>query len=159
MGDALPSYVAWLREHVGHQKVILTGAAACIRDAQGRVLLQKRRDNALWGFPGGLQELGETIAQTACRETREEVGLDVEARQLIGIYTTPALDKQYANGDQTQIFITFFECELLGGELRAQESEVLDIGWFALDDLPPMQACCALKAADARRFAGTAFFH
>ncbi|MBI5880401.1 MAG: NUDIX domain-containing protein [Chloroflexi bacterium] len=158
MAGELPSYIAWLRERVGHDKVILTGAAACIRDMQGRVLLQKRRDNQLWGFPGGLQELGETIAQTACRETLEEVGLDVEVRQLIGIYTTPELDKRYDNGDQTQVFITFFECAVRGGELRAQESEVLDIGWFALDGLPPMQPCCALKAADARRFTGAAFF-
>ncbi len=154
----IPNYVAWLRQHVGHQKVILTGAAALIRDEQGRVLLQKRRDNSQWGFPGGLQELGETIAQTAQRETREEVGLEVEPKRLIGIYTSPSLDKQYANGDETQVFITFFECEVRGGELQMQESEVLEIGWFDLDHLPPMQPCCALKAQDAKAFKGEAFF-
>ena len=155
----LPSYVAWLRERVGHDKVILTSAAACIRDERGRVLLQKRRDNGLWGFPGGLQELGETIAETARRETYEEVGLKVEVKRLIGIYTTPDLDKRHANGDEAQVFIAFFECETTGGALQAQASEVLDIGWFDLNALPPMQACCALKAADARRFTGTAYFH
>lgn len=155
----MPTYVGWLRERVGHDKVILTSGAACIRDAQGRVLLQRRRDNGLWGFPGGMQELGETIAQAACRETLEEVGLVVEARQLIGIYTTNELDKTFPNGDMTQVFISFFECEVIGGELRAQESEVTEIGWFALDALPPMQRCCEMKAADARRFTGQAFFH
>ncbi len=154
----LPSYVHWLRQHVGHHKVILTGGAGLIRDAQGRVLLQKRRDNALWGFPGGLQELGETIAEATCREVQEEVGLQVEARRLIGIYTTPALDRRYANGDETQIFVAFFECEVMGGSLRLQDEEVLEAGWFDLDHLPQMQPCCALKAADAKVFRGEAFF-
>lgn len=153
-----PSYFSWLRQYVGHQKVILTSAAACISDAQGRVLLQKRRDNQLWGFPGGLQEIGETLAQTVCRETREEIGLTVEAKRLIGLYTTPDLDRRHPNGDETQVVIAFFECEVTGGALQAQESEVLDIGWFDLDALPPMQACCAMKAADAKRFRGEAFF-
>ena len=155
---ALPSYVHWLRRHVGHQKVILTGAAGLIRDAHGRVLLQKRRGNALWGFPGGLQELGETIAEAACREVREEVGLQVEAKRLIGIYTTPALDRQYPNGDVTQVFIAFFECEVTGGALELQDEEVLEAGWFDLDNLPQMQPCCALKAADAKTFTGEAYF-
>ena len=154
----IPNYVAWLRSHIGHEKFIMTGAAACIRDTQGRVLLQKRVDNALWGFPGGAQELGESITDTVRREVREEVGLDVEPRQLIGVYTSPALDKTYPNGDQTQLFITFFECEVTGGELRMQADEVLELGWFDLDHLPTMQPCCALKAADAKAFRGQAFY-
>src|SRR5947209_3647539 len=108
----MPSYVHWLRERVGHEKISLTGAAGLIRDGQGRVLLQKRRDNELWGFPGGLQELDVTAAEAACREVREEVGLEVQATRLIGIYTTPALDRTYANGDVTQVFIAFFECQV-----------------------------------------------
>ncbi len=30
-----------------------------------------------WGFPGGFQEFGESLADTAVRETREETGLDI----------------------------------------------------------------------------------
>jgi 8-oxo-dGTP pyrophosphatase MutT (NUDIX family) len=155
----LPNYVAWIRSRIGHDKIIMTSAAGCIRDERGRVLLQKRRDNNLWGFPGGMLELGETAAQAACREVREEVGLEVEAQRLIGIYTTPDLDRVHANGDVTQVFIAFFECEVTGGILKPQDEEVLEIGWFDLDHLPPMQPCCMMKAADAKTFKGEAFFH
>ena len=70
----MPQYLAWLRQYVGHAKVISTGAVALIRDERGRVLLQKRSDFGVWGFPGGTQEIGESIEQTLVREVCEEVG-------------------------------------------------------------------------------------
>ncbi len=152
------SYVSWLRGYIGHSKMILTGAASCIRDAEGRVLLQRRRDNGLWGFPGGGQELGETAVDTVRRETLEEVGLEVEPTRLIGIYTSTQFDRVYPNGDQAQIFVAFFDCDIVGGTLKKQDEEVLELGWFSLDHLPPMIPCCAAKAADAKRFRGKTFF-
>ena len=152
------NYIQFMRQHLGTQKIIMTGCAALIRDAHGRVLLQKRSDTHLWGFPGGGQELGEHAHDTVKREVREEVGLEVEPQRLIGIYTSPQWDRVYPNGDQSQVFIAFFECVVLGGELRRQADEVLELGWFDFDSLPPLMPCCAAKAADARVFKGEAFF-
>jgi 8-oxo-dGTP pyrophosphatase MutT (NUDIX family) len=152
------NYYKWLRQYVGHAKIILPGAAGMVRDARGRVLLQRRRDNGLWGFPGGLLELGESASDTLRREFREEVGLEVEPRRLVGVYTSPEFDRSYPNGDEAQLCAAFFECEITGGTLKKQEEEVLEIGWFALDALPPMVACCAAKARDARVFTGKAFW-
>lgn len=152
------NYVTYLRRFIGHAKVILPGAAGMVRDENGRVLLQRRRDNGLWGFPGGLLDLGESATNTVMREFREEVGLDVEVKRLIGVYTSPKFDRSYPNGDTSQLFASFFECQIVGGKLRRQESEVLELGWFDLDRLPPMVACCEAKARDARIFNGTAFW-
>ena len=156
-GHAPISHVLWLRQLVGQQKIIMTGCAGLIRDERGRALLQKRRDNSLWGFPGGAMELGESATDTLRREVCEEMGLDVEPQRLIGIYTASEFDKVYPNGDQVQMFISFFECQVVGGAIKMQEEEVLEVGWFDLTDLPPMQHCCAVKARDARVFRGEAF--
>ncbi|MDW8846424.1 dihydroneopterin triphosphate diphosphatase [Erwinia sp. MMLR14_017] len=49
----------------------------------GRVLMLQRRDDpSFWQSVTGSQEPGETLAETAVREVREELGIDVNARQL-----------------------------------------------------------------------------
>lgn len=151
------SYIEWLRQRVGHDKFIMIGTASLISDEQGRVLLQKRRDSKLWGFPGGAQELGESIADTCRREVCEEVGLWVEPTRLIGVYTSPQFDRTYPNGDVVQMDIFFFECKVVGGALKRQKEEVLEIGWFDLDALPEMEKCCVAKAKDAKIFNGEPF--
>ncbi|MGH7109224.1 MAG: NUDIX domain-containing protein, partial [Stellaceae bacterium] len=57
------------RPIVGVLAVVLRGARAlCVR--RGHPPLAGR-----WGFPGGVLELGETVAQGAMRELREETGV------------------------------------------------------------------------------------
>jgi 8-oxo-dGTP pyrophosphatase MutT (NUDIX family) len=56
-------------------------------DDHDRLLLIRRTDNGLWAIPGGAQDVGEYIAETAVRETREESGIDVEVTGIVGIHT------------------------------------------------------------------------
>ena len=49
--------------------------AALIADAQGRVLLVRKRGSAFFIQPGGKREAGETSLQTLARELREELGV------------------------------------------------------------------------------------
>lgn len=69
---------------------VVPSASAIVTDEHGRILLIKRRDNTLWALPGGGHDIGETIADTAVREVKEETGLDVKVTGLVGVYTNPA---------------------------------------------------------------------
>ena len=76
-------YIRELRQLVGNRPLIMTGAAVLVTDEQGRLLLLRRTDNGCWGIPGGAMEPGETLEQTALRETQEETGLILKSLQFL----------------------------------------------------------------------------
>ncbi|MGF1545578.1 MAG: (deoxy)nucleoside triphosphate pyrophosphohydrolase [Parvularculaceae bacterium] len=65
---------------------LLIVVAAALIDADGRVLIAERPDNAesggLWEFPGGKLEAGESPEEGLVRELREELAIDVSAACL-----------------------------------------------------------------------------
>ncbi|MDI9436794.1 MAG: NUDIX hydrolase [Euryarchaeota archaeon] len=61
----------------------------------GTVMLIKRKNNpfkGLWALPGGFVEYGETVEQAAVREAREETGIFVDIKKLVGVYSSPDRD-------------------------------------------------------------------
>lgn len=67
-------------------------AAIVFTDDTGRVLCVRKRTSPRFQLPGGKPEGDETKVHTAIRETREEVGIDVDAEQLsyLGTFTAKA---------------------------------------------------------------------
>ncbi len=130
------NYIKWLRSKVGHEKVILVFAGGCIFNNAGEVLLQKRGDSNIWGFPGGAIELEETPQMATIREVREETGLDVQVGKMIGVYTD--CDMRYPNGDEAQSICMAFELEVIGGTLICDNIETMELKFFSLNDLPEL---------------------
>jgi 8-oxo-dGTP pyrophosphatase MutT (NUDIX family) len=111
-------------------------ASAVIFDGRGRVLLQQRSDGGQWGLPGGGMEIGETITDAVVREVREETGLAVSARRLIGVYSDPVLQVvAYPDGNVWQYLNVCFECVVRGGTLTTCD-ETLALDWFPPRRLP-----------------------
>lgn len=61
-------YIMDLRKIVGHRALIMTCSGVLLLNEKNELLLQKRADNGLWGYPGGSMEPGETFEQCAARE-------------------------------------------------------------------------------------------
>ncbi|MFF5448549.1 NUDIX domain-containing protein [Streptomyces sp. NPDC012888] len=117
---------------------LVPAASAVVVDDAGRVLLQRRTDNGMWALPGGVMELGESIAQCASRETLEETGLTVEITGIVGTYTNPGHVFAYEDGEVRQEFSICLLARPTGGTLRASD-ESFEVAWFApeaIDDLP-----------------------
>ncbi|MCL4263437.1 MAG: NUDIX domain-containing protein [Anaerolineae bacterium] len=131
-------YYQYLRQHIGQAPYIMAGAVAFIQNEAGHILLQQRRDNGLWCFPGGGVELGERVEQAMIQEVWEETGLQVQPSRVIGVYSDPVDRITYPNGDQVKIARTFFACHITGGRLQADAVESLDARFFAPDGLPQM---------------------
>jgi 8-oxo-dGTP diphosphatase len=138
----IPPHIAYLRERVGQITLMTPAAAAVIRDERGRVLLIRRGDGRGWSLPGGIMEPGERIVDCVVRETREETGLEVEPLRLIGIYSDPAfMQITFPNGDEAHLVSATFECRVVGGRLRADGEESLEVAFFAPDSLPSELMC------------------
>lgn len=106
-------------------------------DDQGRVLLQRRRDTGQWAIPMGKMELGETPAQCAIRETREETGVLVEVTGLLGVYSDPGHIVAYTDGEIRQEYEVILLGRPVSGTPAANE-EASDAAWFAPGDLGPL---------------------
>lgn len=64
-----------LRAVWGSRPLLSVGVSILIQDEAGRVLLQRRGDDGLWGTPGGGLDPGEDFLTAARRELHEETGL------------------------------------------------------------------------------------
>lgn len=155
----IPPYVAHLRTFVGHATLLLPAAVAIIRDEKGHVLLIRRGDGRGWSLPGGVMEPGEGIVDCLVREVWEETGLEVEPMRLVGIYSDPAdLLVTYPNGDRVHIVSASVECRVVGGQLRPDGEESLEVVYFAPDALPDGVVCDhGIRIQDALLGRETAF--
>jgi len=121
---------------VGHEKIILVFATACVLNEEGHLLWQRRADFGWWGLPGGILEWNESLPECVVREVREETGLEVEPKRLIGIYTSPDFDVTYPNGDMVQQVTLCFRCRVTGGRLLADQEETVELAWFPQEKMP-----------------------
>ncbi|MDG4768311.1 NUDIX domain-containing protein [Solwaraspora sp. WMMD406] len=113
---------------------IVVAVTAFVLDEDDRVLLIRRTDNDLWALPGGAQDFGEYIAETAVRETKEEAGVDIEVTDIVGLYTNPNHVIEYSDGEVRQQFSICFRARYLSGEPTTSD-ESSEVRWVAEDDL------------------------
>ena len=135
---ATPEFIRTLRETAGHQLLYLPGVSAVVFDDDGRVLLGQRSDNGRWSIIGGIPEPGEQPAEAVLREIHEETAVRCVPERII-LVEAIAKPVTYPNGDQCQFMDVCFRCRAVSGEARVNDEESLDVGWFDVDALPPME--------------------
>jgi 8-oxo-dGTP diphosphatase len=115
-------------------------------DERRRILLVRQAyGRRVWALPGGALDAGESPADAAVREAREELGVDVELDGLVGVYRLPPPRPGLR-------FV--FAARTAGVPYAADAAEIAEVAWFAADGLPS-PAAASVAAASADAVAGT----
>jgi ADP-ribose pyrophosphatase YjhB (NUDIX family) len=107
---------------------------AVIFNENEEVLLVREKLDGRWSMPGGWSDVGYTPKEVVIKETKEETGLDVRVDRLLAV-----MDKRcHAHpAGPFYIYKMFILCEVLGGEFN-ETFDIMDKGYFPLDDLPSL---------------------
>jgi ADP-ribose pyrophosphatase YjhB (NUDIX family) len=88
-----------------------------------------------WSLPGGKQDLGETIRETAQREVREETGVEIADLRLLEVIDSITPDAENPDGPPAYHYTLIdFTARWVSGEARAGDDAV-DVIWADPADL------------------------
>jgi ADP-ribose pyrophosphatase YjhB (NUDIX family) len=128
-------YVRKMRQLIGSETLLTVGCGAIIEEDTGRILLQRRTDGGVWGIPGGLIEIGETLEESVKREVYEETNLHLNHLQLFGLYSGQNAYAVYPNGDKVFSIQVIFFTKFFSGNLQ-KNRESLELTFFSRYQLP-----------------------
>jgi ADP-ribose pyrophosphatase YjhB (NUDIX family) len=114
-------------------KVDVRGA---IFDDRERVLLMREKTDGRWSLPGGWADPGDAPSAAVTREILEETGYHSSAVKLIACWDREL--QQNPPPLAVHVYKLFFLCRADGTLQPPAALETLDVGWFAIDELPPL---------------------
>ncbi len=135
----IAEHIARLRAAVGHDLILLPSVSVLPTDLDGRVLLARHADHPdEWAVLGGAVEIGESPAQAAIRETREEIGVEVKLGRLLDVLGGPDYEVSYPNGDRTAYVTAVYEAVITSGLPEPSDGELTEVAWFEPGQLPDL---------------------
>jgi len=99
-------------------------------DGQHEIVILHRRVPVLWALPKGTPDSGETLEETALRETREETGLEVAIERRLG-----SIRYFFVRGStRFHKTVHFFLMRPTGGRLEDHDAEFDEVAWVDLEE-------------------------
>lgn len=128
------------------------GASVLIFDPQGRLLILKPNYKPGWGLVGGLTDEDESPLAAACRETLEEIGLNI-APERLELFGYRYVEPRGGRKEDSQLLFKAVISDDEAKQIVLQESEVADSAFVRPEDLddyadtPRVQAVIAMLKA------------
>ena len=137
----------WFAVQPGYATPKVDVRGACFRE--GRVLMVRERSDGRWCLPGGWADVGDRPAAAAEREVHEEAGFECTARKLIGVFDANRGGEPFS---AFHAFKIIFQCVITGGAMQP-DHEIMEVGFFPREALPPLSANRTTLAQLAECFA------
>lgn len=122
----------WCFDEIGYATPKIAVRMLVIND-KSQVLMVKERSNGLWALPGGWADVNLSAAESAEKELFEETGLTGTATKLLALF-----DKLKHNHPPhwPHTYLVYFLGKITGGMLHKNSSEISDVNYFDMDNLP-----------------------
>ena len=102
-------------------------AAAIITKNNKYFIAKRNKDKHLGGFyefPGGKQDVNETLQQTVIREIKEELNIHVQVGNKLG--------EEHYKDDKINVHLHYFFCKIISGDIILNEHE--DSAWVSKEE-------------------------
>ncbi|HEY0511836.1 MAG TPA: NAD(+) diphosphatase [Thermoanaerobaculia bacterium] len=135
-----PDELARVCPRCGLQHFPRISPAVIVRIERGEQLLLARSPHfapGVYSTIAGFVEPGESLEETVVREVREEVGVEVRNVRYFGSQPWPF----------PHSLMIGFVADWESGEIRLQEAEIEDAGWFGTDSLPGLPSRLSIARA------------
>jgi ADP-ribose pyrophosphatase YjhB (NUDIX family) len=127
----ISAHIARLRAAVGHELLLLPSVAVLPVDQARRLLLVRHAGHHDgWAVLGGAVDVGESPAEAAVREAREEIGVKVRLVRLLDVLGGPDYEIRYPNGDRVAYVTAVYEAAIIDGFPIVADAELSDVAWF-----------------------------
>jgi len=83
----------------------------------GIVLIQRKNTPLGLALPGGFVDVGESVEDAVVREMKEEISLDVEIKELFGVYSDPTRDERFHTASVVYV------CKAYGTPIGADDAK------------------------------------
>lgn len=113
----------------------LVGVGVAVFDTAGRILLIRRGKPpraGQWGLPGGLIDLGESLAAAAVREVREECGIEIDLGDLVAAFEP--IQRDDAGAVEYHYVVLDYWAAHRSGDPVAHD-DAADVAWVTLGEL------------------------
>ncbi len=121
------------------------GVGAAIFNEEGKFLITKRGKKAYnergkWEIPGGSVEFGETFKQAIIREIKEELDIEIEVLELLGLTDHIILEEK-----QHWVAPTYI-CKIIKGKPKILEKDKCEeFDWFTIKEAEKLELSIVTK--------------
>jgi ADP-ribose pyrophosphatase YjhB (NUDIX family) len=118
----------WLVAYRRVRRPTIHGVRCVVMRGDEVLMVRHTYGDRRWGFPGGRGRRGEPPEETARREMREELRLDIDAWRVCG-------ELAFTGDDRATHVVTCLVADT-PSEPDVNRGEIADVGWYAVEALP-----------------------